>query len=56
MTREEFESIQRKFQESGLWIMQFLRQEMINHPTFSKWRRNYTELKLMFQLEWSPVQ
>ena len=41
MTREEFESIQRKFQESGLGIMQFLRQEKINHSTFSKWRRRY---------------
>lgn len=38
MTREEFESIQRKFQESGCGIMQFLRQEKINHSTFSKWR------------------
>lgn len=56
MTREEFESIQRKFQESGLGIMQFLRQEKINHSTFSKWRRRYTELKFMFQLEWSLVQ
>ena len=41
MTREEFESIQRKFQESGLGIMQFLRQEKINHSTYSKWRRRY---------------
>ena len=41
MKREEFESIQRKFQESGLGIMQFLRQEKINHSTFSKWRRRY---------------
>ena len=56
MTREEFESIQRKFQESRLGIMQFLRQEKINHSTFSKWRRRYTELKFMFQLEWSLAQ
>ena len=56
MTREEFESIQRKFQESGLGIMQFLRQEKINHSTYSKWRCRYTELKLMFQLEWSLAQ
>ena len=41
MTREEFEFIQQKFQESGLGIMQFLRQEKINHSTFSKWRRRY---------------
>ena len=45
MTREEFESIQRKFQESGLGIMQFLRQEKINHSTFSKWRRRYQSEK-----------
>ena len=36
MTREEFEMLQQKLYESGLGIMQFLRQEKINHSTFSK--------------------
>ena len=56
MTREEFELLQQRLQNSGLGIMKFLRSENINHSTYTKWKRKYTELKFMFQLEWSLVQ
>ena len=42
MTREEFELLQQKLNESGLGIMKFLRNESINHSTYTKWKRRFS--------------
>ena len=42
MTREEFELLQQRLQNSGLGIMKFLRSENINHSTYTKWKRRFS--------------
>ena len=54
MTREEFELLQQRLQNSGLGIMKFLRSENINHPHIPNGNVDLAQKKMRRQRQNKP--